>query len=394
MTTDRTPEGTDDRERSRNVADDADRTHDGSEGADRVREGTTDADRTQEETDGRGDDSGRVTRRALLAAAGTGLAATAGCASVYTPADAASAVAIPGNVGYFAGPTQLSAGDAVFLDARSREQFRTERIYGARRAPVEALTAQAATDAGLVPDADALAAAFGGVGLAGDEDVVVYGQSVGSRVTRVAFALEYLGHGGDVTVLNGGFEAWNGRLGTGRREPPAADYAADPQSELVATRDWIAERVGTFNGDGPGLVDVRAPEAYLAARKSGELVESNERHGHLPGAIDVHWTGNVAGRTLAEPGKLASLYFDAAELDQDGTTVVYGQENVNPTNTWLALRALGATDVRLYDGGFAEWANVPESERGRYPVETKTTTVVETEGSVGGSDGGGFSCTG
>jgi thiosulfate/3-mercaptopyruvate sulfurtransferase len=340
------------------------------------------------------DESPNTTRRALLAAAGAGLSATAGCAGVYTPADASSSVSIAGNVAYFSGPEQIEAEDPVFLDARSREQFRTERIYGARHAPVEALTTRVDSDRGRVPDADAFATALGEIGLSGDEDVVVYGSSVGSRVTRVAFALEYLGHEGDVRVLNGGIETWTGRLGTGDRNPPTATYDASPNDDLVVTRDWLADRVGTFNGDGPGLVDVRPPEAYLAARGSSELVASNDRQGHLPGAIDVHWVGNVAGRTLTDPGTLASLYFDAAGLGMDDTIVVYGQGNVNPTNTWLALRALGATDVRLYDGGFAEWANVPDAERGRYPVETKTTTVVETEGSVGGSDEGGFSCTG
>lgn len=356
-------------------------------------------DEADEKTDNEAGDSDAdstrdVTRRSLLAATGTGLAATAGCAGVYTPADAANDVAIQGNVDYFAGPTQLEADDAVFLDARTRDLFRTERIYGARLAPVDDLTAQSETDAGLVPDIEALASAFGAVGVAPEDDVVVYGGSVGSRVTRVAFALEYLGHRGGITVLNGGFENWTGRVGTGDRDPPTAEYDPDVRDELVVTRDWLGERVGTFNGDGPGLVDVRAPEAYLGAKGSAALEESNRRHGHLPGAVDVHWHGNVDGRTLADPIELASLYFDAAGLDQDGTLVVYGQGNVNPTNTWLALRALGATDVRLYDGGFAEWANVPEDERGRYPVETKTTTVVEAEGSVGDSDEGGFSCTG
>ena len=37
-----------------------------------------------------------------------------------------------------------------------------------------------------------------------------------------------------------------------------------------------------------------------------------------------------------------------------------------------------ASDVRLYDGGFEEWANVPVGLRGRCPVKTKTITVVET----------------
>lgn len=339
-------------------------------------------------------DRGDLTRRSLLAAAGAGVASTAGCAGVTTPADVASAATIRGNVGYVRGPGQLSAADAVFLDARSSERFRESHVYGARLAPVEALTARRETDAGLQPDPTALASALGGVGLTRETDVVVYGSSVGSRVTRVAFALEYLGHEGDVSVLNGGFEAWNGRVGVGRPDPPTATYDPAPVEDLVVTRDWLAERVGTFNADGPGLVDVRPPEAYLAAKKSDALVPSNDRHGHLPGAIDVHWVGNVSGRTTTEPGKLASLYFDAAGLDMGGTTVVYGQGNVNPTNTWLVLRALGAEDVRLYDGGFGEWANVAASLRGQCPVETKTTTVVETSGSVGGGDDGGFSCTG
>lgn len=335
-----------------------------------------------------------ITRRSLVAAAGAGVASTAGCAGITTPADVAEAAAVGGNVAYFRGPDQLATDSAVFLDARGPEQFHREHVYGARRVPVDDITARVESETGLIPDSDALAATFETIGLTVDADVVVYGSSVGSRVSRVVFALEYLGHEGEISVLNGGFETWNGRVGVGSRSPKPSTYEAAPRENLVVTRDWLADRVGTFNGDGPGLVDVRAPEAYLGATKADELVASNDRHGHLPGAVDVHWVGNVDGRALAEPGSLAGLYFDAAGIDRTGRTVVYGQENVDPTHTWLVLRALRAEDVRLYDGGFREWANVPESIRGRCPVETKTTTVVETSGSVGDEDDGGFSCTG
>jgi 3-mercaptopyruvate sulfurtransferase SseA len=142
------------------------------------------------------------------------------------------------------------------------------------------------------------------------------------------------------------------------------------------------------------LVDVRPPEAYLGARQAAALVASNARHGHLPGAVNVRWIGNIDGRELVEPGTLAELYFSRAGLPQSDPTVVYGQGNVNPTNTWLVLRALGAEDVRLYEGGFGEWANVDAERRGRFPVETKTSTVIETTGSVDAGGDGGFSCTG
>ncbi|WP_256402649.1 sulfurtransferase [Halorubrum salinum] len=342
-----------------------------------------------------------TTRRGLLrAAAGAtvaGAASTAGCLGVTTPANVAAQYEVSGNVAHFVGPEWLADNreDAVVLDARSAERFRTERIYGARRVPFDAITSRTQTDAGAVPDTDAIAAAFGEAGVAPDDDVLVYGASVGSRVTRTAFALAAAGHVGDIKVLNGGLSGWNGRIGTGSRgAPTATDYAPDPAAETWVTRDWLAERVGATDGDGPGLVDTRVPEAYLGAPGSDALDPDHDRHGHLPGALNVNWVGNVAGNRMTEPGRLVRLYEVDAELDRDATVVVYGDENVDPTSTWLTLRAIGFEDVRLYDGGFGEWANA-DGDRGRYPVETATSVVIETEGSVGGGDDSGdFSCTG
>lgn len=349
---------------------------------------------------------GDATRRALLkAAAGAGVAgaaSVAGCLEVTTPADVAAASEIRGNVDYFVGANWLGRNrdDVVVVDARSREAFRRERIYGARHVPLDAITARrdadgGDADGGLAPDIEAFAAAFGDAGVRHDEDVVVYGSSIGSRVARVAFALTAAGHDGGVHVLNGGFPAWNGRVGTGSRTTPdAVTYEAKPDDDQWVTREWIADRTGTFNDDGPGLVDVRVTEAYVAAAGSDALDPTHERHGHLPGAVNVHWVGNVAGRQLLEPGELVTLYESRAGLDRNGTVVVYGDENVDPASTWLTLRAIGFDDVRLYDGGFGEWANV-EGDRGRHPVETGTTAVVETDGAVDDGGGGGdFSCTG
>ena len=337
-----------------------------------------------------------LTRRSLLAAAAAGgVASTAGCSGVTTPSDVAAAATVEGNVDYFRGPAQVDPGESTFVDARSMAQYRADHVYGARHAPIGTLETRQASDDGFVPDAEGLASALGSIGIAPDDDVVVYGSSVGARVSRVVFALEYLGHQGSIAVLNGGYEAWSGRVGVGRRRPDPVDYDPDPRTDLVVTREWLADRLGTFNADGgPGMVDVRPPETYLGARQAAALVASNARHGHLPGAVNVRWIGNIDGRELVEPGTLAELYFSRAGLPQSDTTVVYGQGNVNPTNTWLVLRALGAEDVRLYEGGFGEWANVDPDRRGRFPVETKTSTVIETAGSVDSGGDGGFSCTG
>lgn len=342
-------------------------------------------------------DEASTTRRALLsAAAGVGLASTAGCATVTTPVDIAEAGDVQGAVRYLQNAAWLAEhrDSVTVLDARSRERFREERIYGARHVPHEAVTATRSTDEGVVPDADELAAAFADAGITPDDDIVVYGSSVGSRVTRLIFSLAYLGHRGDLTVLNGGFDAWGGRVGVGNRSIQPAHYDPTLQPDLVVSREWISDRVGTFNADGPSLIDTRPPEAYLGATGSSELIAANDRHGHLPGAINVYWIGNIAGQYLADPARLSRLYDSEAGVSPSGPTVIYGQAAVNPTNTWFVLRALGFENVSMYEGGFREWANVKESARGRYPVETKTNVIVETEGDIGGGGGGGFSCTG
>ena len=347
-----------------------------------------------------GTDQPSRTRRTLLkAAAGAGAAAStgaAGCVSITTPADVAASSDLGGNIGYFVGPSTLAQRreEVVALDARSREAYREQRVYGARHVPLEDFTATRDTPAGSVPDTASIAAALGQLGVSPQDDVVVYGSSVGSRVTRTAFALEACGHAGEVMLLNGGFDAWNGRVGTGSsptRTPVSHDGTA--RQDLWVTAEWLTDQIGEFNADGPGLVDVRQPDTYLGATSSETPPTATDRQGHLPGAINVHWLGNVAGRQLPDPGELYTLYTSQAELDTDRPVVVYGGENVDPTSTWLVLRAIGFDDVRLYDGGFSEWANL--DDRGRFPVETATQVVIETDGEVGGgTDGGDFSCTG
>jgi thiosulfate/3-mercaptopyruvate sulfurtransferase len=345
-------------------------------------------------TEGDNPDDGATTRRGLLAAAAAAsVGSTAGCAAITTPADTAAETSVGGNVGYFVGGPWLAdnRGDVTVLDARPRELYEEGRIYGAQHVPLERLTERAETERGLVPDTDAIAEAFGSLGVAPEEDVVVYGDSVGARVTRTVFGLLAVGHDGEIRILNGGFDAWNGRIGTGSGGSPSpVAYEPDPQSDLWVDRTWLADRVGTFNDDGPGLVDVREAGAYLA-NMEGALDPDNDRHGHLPGAVNVHWLGNIDSRQIRDPGDLFELYSQDGGIDPSGV-VVYGNENVDPTQTWVTLRAIGFDDVRLYDGGFGEWSNV-ETNRGRFPVEIKTTVVVETEGGGGGSDGSNFTCT-
>jgi len=136
-------------------------------------------------------DAENATRRGLLrAAAGAtvaGAASTAGCLSVTTPQTWRRETTCRGtwriSSGRAGSPTTAKT---VVLDARDPERFREQRIYRARRVPFDAITAREATDdvGEDVPDTDAIASAFGEIGVTPDDDVLVYGASVGSRHSR------------------------------------------------------------------------------------------------------------------------------------------------------------------------------------------------------------------
>ena len=340
--------------------------------------------------------TGRSTRRSLLkAAAGAGMAgsvATAGCSAITTPADTARATQPAGNVDYFVGAEWLAEHreEVVVLDARQEALFYQERIHGARRVPLSGITTRDVSSEGLIPAVSEIEATFEALGITTDDDVLVYGDSVGSRVTRTVFALLSCGHRGSVKILNGGFRAWNGRVGTASTGSiEQQDYESRAVDSLWVTKEWIAQRIDEaveFS-----VLDVRVPEAFLAAAGSDALNHDQNRHGHIPGAVNVHWLGNIARGSLTDPGELFSLYSGQAGLQDDQPVVVYGDENVNATQTWVTLRALGFDDVRLYEGGFTEWAN--SEDHGRFPIETATDAVIDVEGETGGSDARDFTCS-
>jgi thiosulfate/3-mercaptopyruvate sulfurtransferase len=97
------------------------------------------------------------------------------------------------------------------------------------------------------------------------------------------------------------------------------------------------------------IVDVRALPAYNGWRSSGTA-----RGGHIPGAVafPIAWLGSVdrpeVERLLQSKGILHS-----------GEVVLYGGGPQEPVALKTRLAESGQTAVRIYEGGWAEWASDP-----------------------------------
>eukprot|EP01052_Picozoa_sp_SAG31_P036061 SAG31_NODE_4444_length_3225_cov_2.086052_2_plen_114_part_00 len=88
-------------------------------------------------------------------------------------------------------------------------------------------------------------------GLRSTDAIVVYDDTTGMAAARAFWFLEYLGHQGELLVLNGGVRAWAeqglAELERGAVEPTPSNYRYAVQNAIVAT--W--EQVIIFKKRGP-----------------------------------------------------------------------------------------------------------------------------------------------
>lgn len=219
----------------------------------------------------------------------------------------------------------------------TRAGFEAEHIAGAISVNVGDLRTTVDGIGGQVVDRATAEAVLSAAGVRRDAHLVVYGDSVGTTPARLVWTLEYFGHA-RVSLLDGGFLAWMGATEGGGSTAPASSYSIDNVDiDRRVDADTILETLDDMSFN---LVDARSGSEYDA--------------GHIPGAVSVDWMRNVSEGTLLPDSELAALY---PSLELDKTVVSYCQTGSRASVTYVVLRALGFSDVRLYDGSWSEWGS-------------------------------------
>lgn len=199
-----------------------------------------------------------------------------------------------------------------------------------------------------VAPATRLAAFFGALGLRAEDHVVVYDQAGASLATRLWWVLLYAGHE-RVSLLDGGFDAWNAEGRPVTTEAPRFAPTAFPVRVRPELRRTAADALAASQTGSARLVDARAAHYYR-----GEIVRSG-RAGHIPGAA------NLPSASLFKPeGGLRSddelkALITAAGIDGDTPVIAYCGGGVTATSVLFALHRLGHTNWANYDGSWNEW---------------------------------------
>jgi thiosulfate/3-mercaptopyruvate sulfurtransferase len=201
-----------------------------------------------------------------------------------------------------------------------------------------------------LPTPEEFARHVGSMGISADDTIIVYDGPGVHSAPRVWWMFRVMGVN-QVFLLDGGFDRWKaeGRPVTAEvtKVAPNVFYADFDATQLALLSD-MQEIVNRR--------DVQIADARSAGRFAGTDPEPRPglRPGHMPGAK------NVPSPTLSENGKLLppdqlKAVLEDAGLDLSKPIVTSCGSGVTAATITLALRSIGHTANKLYDGSWSEW---------------------------------------
>jgi thiosulfate/3-mercaptopyruvate sulfurtransferase len=201
------------------------------------------------------------------------------------------------------------------------------------------------------PAPEQVARVMSRAGIGERTQVVAYDDQGGAIAARLWFLLRVHGHR-DVAVLDGGIGKWKaeGRpLETSVPELAPARFEPRFDAGRVLSKAQLSAAAGAAE---TLILDARAPERYR-----GDVEPIDPRAGHVPGARNAPFTGNLgAGGTFLPPQELRRRY---SELGADAREpIVYCGSGITACHDLLALAVAGLSG-RLYAGSWSEWSSDP-----------------------------------
>ena len=235
-----------------------------------------------------------------------------------------------------------------------------------------------------LPTADALRRRLADLGLSPDQHLVLYGASHPMVVSRAWWVFTALGWP-QVSVLDGGWAAWEAENRPIDRTPKASDARRDAASDAAlqsashsgSPAPAVAADSASDSVKGPDVA--RCVDAHGVAqamdRGSAWLVNalSTEqfagtggshygRPGRIPGSLSLPARDLVTADTARwlGPDQVRERAAQAGLVNDGRPVIVYCGGGIAATATAFALERAGWSEVKVYDNSLLEWSADPE----------------------------------
>jgi thiosulfate/3-mercaptopyruvate sulfurtransferase len=264
-------------------------------------------------------------------------------------------------------PTELQALMAseptVVIDTRDADTYATGHVPGAVNLREIFTYLATSTAEGLQALKSTFAQHFGAVGLDGTQTAVFYEDALNTgfgQSCRGYYLLTWLGYP-KIRVMAGGFPAWKAAglpVSTEPAKPTPALFPEAPTADVMLTKDQVAAALGTSTV----LLDVRDVDEWTGESSSPYGKDFAPRKGRLPGAKWIEWyrfmKPGPQGPQLKSPLEVQAECATAGIAPSD-TVYLYCFKGARASNTFLALKSAGFSDVRMYFGSWNEWSRDP-----------------------------------
>lgn len=259
----------------------------------------------------------------------------------------------------------LATAEPAVVDVRSNLFTYLEgHLPGAAYLHYETLrVADGGVPAAMLP-AESYAQVFSRLGIRKDRPVVLYteGRASNFNATFVAWILAGF-QLPNVYLLDGGYAKWQGEGKPITRQYPETEsstFSPEPFDPDVVALAMVQR---SLNRDDVVIVDVRPPNQYLG--QAGAQM----RRGHIPGAINHVWGGDLIdqeGAAVWKPVEQLRASYVSQGITPDKMVLLYCNTGTEASHAYFALRnLLGYPNVRVYVPSWTEWA-----AREDLPIET------------------------
>ena len=204
-----------------------------------------------------------------------------------------------------------------------------------------------------LPSPEQFAQTLTSLGISNSSHVVIYDDKNGSNAAaRMWWMMKAIGHE-KVQVLDGGFQAAqkeglpvdNGPVSPKTTTPYKANGWQLPQVNIEEVEKRAA-------GKNFVVIDVR--DAY---RYNGESEPIDLVAGHIPGAVNVPFSGNLEDNGLfLSPEQLQDKYKRILQDVPAGNVTIHCGSGVTACHTILAMAHAGMEIPSLYVGSWSEWS--------------------------------------
>ncbi|MCL9814268.1 rhodanese-like domain-containing protein [Natranaeroarchaeum aerophilus] len=232
--------------------------------------------------------------------------------------------------------------DVTLVDVRERREYRdVGHVPAAVNVPFDSVRDPSSVATGMLPGREAFETLLGDVGISNGETLVAYDGGDGVYAARFLLTAAVYGHGGNLYLVDGGFDALRDRLGVTADpvDPEPAEYDADePDAQLLADRDDVEAAV---DAETTQVVDTRTAAEY--------------DHSHVPTATQLSWERFVDDDGRLRPTDEIESILDEQGLSPETAIVLYCNTARRLSHTFAVLTELGYEDVSFYEGSLTDW---------------------------------------